>query len=510
MSSVLTARLPDEADRREAVTTAHHAFVWASAGTGKTHILTLRALYLLLNAPFLCTDGQNPGGGLYSSSSRLERLAAARKIIHSLALTTFTRKAAAEMQTRLNGYLNHVAAAQDLSELEGKEDPSQGALQDPLFHDIVKIVLKNLAGAKTSSGMPLFVELDEDKAFDRLRAGAQALTELAAELQISTIHSFATSILRRHPLQAGIPLSARFVKEDEDDLSGIDEQVVGRWWEQRELGQAGIQKDLEKLLQVVTVPQIRHWLKQCYHHRWILQETEALPLEDSDEEHRLVAAGYALVHALEKEDSSKLTRRRDRFKQLLDHIGAQRPGSWQALCQFIREDKHYFFSDCKSTKAVGRAQRKVEERNFLVRKNILEYDEVMDHQRHSFYGMRQDVLEGLHIKELIFEQIDDAVDDAVYTYLDKIYVANCIAEWIRENLSVSIDPDRIKGKDREDLHKLINIDAKEDAGTMIRVTIGEYLMEAIDLGGGEMTGSSEESSDYKGLSDWANATFKAG
>ena len=355
MSSVLTARLPDEADRREAVTTAHHAFVWASAGTGKTHILTLRALYLLLNAPFLCTDGQNPGGGLYSSSSRLERLAAARKIIHSLALTTFTRKAAAEMQTRLNGYLNHVAAAQDLSELEGKEDPSQGALQDPLFHDIVKIVLKNLAGAKTSSGMPLFVELDEDKAFDRLRAGAQALTELAAELQISTIHSFATSILRRHPLQAGIPLSARFVKEDEDDLSGIDEQVVGRWWEQRELGQAEIQKDLEKLLQVVTVPQIRHWLKQCYHHRWILQETEALPLEDSDEEHRLVAAGYALVHALEKEDSSKLTRRRDRFKQLLDHIGAQRPGSWQALCQFIREDKHYFFSDCKSTKAVGRA-----------------------------------------------------------------------------------------------------------------------------------------------------------
>ena len=351
MSSVPPPRLPDEADRKEAVTTSHHAFVWASAGTGKTHTLTLRALYLLLNSPFLFTDGAS----LYSSSSRGQRLAAARDIIHSLVLTTFTRKAAAEMQTRLYGYLNHIAAARNLSDLEGEEDPSQTALQDPLFHDIVKIVLKNLAGAEESGGMPLFAELDEDQAFDRLRAGAQALTELAAELQISTIHSLATSILRRHPLQAGIPPTARFVKEDEDDLSGIDDQVVGRWWEQRALGDPGIRKDLEMLLPVVSVSQIRHWLKQCYHFRWILEATKALPLEDSDEEGRLVAAGYALVGALEQEDSSKLTRRRDRFKQLLDQISTHRPGAWQGLCQFIREDKHYFFSDCKSTKTVGKA-----------------------------------------------------------------------------------------------------------------------------------------------------------
>jgi preprotein translocase subunit SecA len=54
------------------------------------------------------------------------------------------------------------------------------------------------------------------------------------------------------------------------------------------------------------------------------------------------------------------------------------------------------------TKSVIRAQRKVEERNFLVRKNILEYDEPMDVQRGVFYGMRQDVLEGRHVKDMIF------------------------------------------------------------------------------------------------------------
>jgi len=161
------------------------------------------------------------------------------------------------------------------------------------------------------------------------------------------------------------------------------------------------------------------------------------------------------------------------------------------------------------TKAVGRAQRKVEERNFLIRKNILEYDEVMDHQRHAFYGMRQDVLEGRHVKEIIFDQIDDAVQDAAKQYLDRMYTANCIAEWIREKMGVSIEPDRIRGKDREDLHRLIEVDAKEDASSIIQVTLGEYLMEEIDLGQGKVVEADETSSDHEGLANWAKATFRA-
>ena len=46
------------------------------------------------------------------------------------------------------------------------------------------------------------------------------------------------------------------------------------------------------------------------------------------------------------------------------------------------------------TRALARAQRKVEERNFEVRKNLLEYDEVMDEQRKLIYDQRQEVLEG--------------------------------------------------------------------------------------------------------------------
>ncbi|HRQ76780.1 MAG TPA: preprotein translocase subunit SecA [Phycisphaerales bacterium] len=151
------------------------------------------------------------------------------------------------------------------------------------------------------------------------------------------------------------------------------------------------------------------------------------------------------------------------------------------------------------TKSVTRAQRKVEERNFLIRKNILEYDEVMDHQRHIFYAMRQDVLEGKGIKEQIFEYIEDSVQDAVGRYLDRSYAANCIAEWVREKLNVTIDAERIRGKDREDLHKLIMVDAKEEASSMIRVTMGEYMPEDMD----------QSEWDLKSMADWANANFKA-
>ena len=162
------------------------------------------------------------------------------------------------------------------------------------------------------------------------------------------------------------------------------------------------------------------------------------------------------------------------------------------------------------SKAVGKAQRKVEERNFLIRKNILEYDEVMDLQRHSFYGMRQDVLEGRGIKELIFEHLENAINDAAYRFLDERYPALCMCEWIREHLGVEIDPDRLKGKDRVDLHQLVQREAREEAGTIIDITLPEFLSRDIDLGKGKMVERDEHGDDYQGLVDWANSHFKAG
>lgn len=111
-------RPPDTEQRLSAITTPHHAFVWAGAGTGKTHTLTLRALYLILNAPFL--SAQPNFKWIYSSGDRRQRPQAARLTLQSLALTTFTKNAAAEMQNRVQGYLDLLASAHTPSELAGK------------------------------------------------------------------------------------------------------------------------------------------------------------------------------------------------------------------------------------------------------------------------------------------------------------------------------------------------------------------------------------------------------
>ena len=51
------------------------------------------------------------------------------------------------------------------------------------------------------------------------------------------------------------------------------------------------------------------------------------------------------------------------------------------------------------------AQKKVEERNFETRKNLLEYDEVMDEQRKRVYGYRQRILDGANCKQLMLDMI---------------------------------------------------------------------------------------------------------
>src|SRR6185312_4346436 len=56
------------------------------------------------------------------------------------------------------------------------------------------------------------------------------------------------------------------------------------------------------------------------------------------------------------------------------------------------------------TKSVENAQKKVEERNFDIRKNLLEYDEVMSAQRKTIYEMRQAMLDGRYEPEIVDEE----------------------------------------------------------------------------------------------------------
>jgi preprotein translocase subunit SecA len=60
------------------------------------------------------------------------------------------------------------------------------------------------------------------------------------------------------------------------------------------------------------------------------------------------------------------------------------------------------------SKAIENAQKKVEGHNFDIRKNLLEYDDVMNQQRKTIYGLRRKVLEGKETHELVLAAIEDA------------------------------------------------------------------------------------------------------
>lgn len=69
------------------------------------------------------------------------------------------------------------------------------------------------------------------------------------------------------------------------------------------------------------------------------------------------------------------------------------------------------------TKAVENAQSKVEERNFAIRKSVLEYDDVMNRQREIIYGQRDQVLDGENIRDQIVKMVKDSVGNIVNRYI---------------------------------------------------------------------------------------------
>jgi len=63
------------------------------------------------------------------------------------------------------------------------------------------------------------------------------------------------------------------------------------------------------------------------------------------------------------------------------------------------------------TRAISNAQKKVEQRNFGIRKHLLEYDDVMNQQRQVVYDLRNQALQGNNLRENVLNLISDFIDD---------------------------------------------------------------------------------------------------
>ncbi len=141
------------------------------------------------------------------------------------------------------------------------------------------------------------------------------------------------------------------------------------------------------------------------------------------------------------------------------------------------------------TKQIENAQRKVEEQNYLIRKRVLEYDDVMNQQREVVYRYRDEVLEGRDMGEVAREQIEAVIGRLV----DDFTPGDFADEWDLEALWGQLDQiyhvdfgwDEIDrhAVDREALKRMLSEDAlslyderEEELGDELMRALERYLI----------------------------------
>ena len=136
------------------------------------------------------------------------------------------------------------------------------------------------------------------------------------------------------------------------------------------------------------------------------------------------------------------------------------------------------------SKQIEGAQKKVEEQNFLIRKRVLEYDDVMNQQREIIYEYRDRILEGQDMSEIAREQIADAIERIGREYMAGEYQEDWELDALFDQLGqiydVSYEVDDVKqGTDRETLVTQLREDVIQ-AYDERENELGDELMRALE------------------------------
>ena len=102
------------------------------------------------------------------------------------------------------------------------------------------------------------------------------------------------------------------------------------------------------------------------------------------------------------------------------------------------------------SKSVEAAQKKVEDRNFSIRKHVLQYDDVMNTQREIIYKQRREVLDGENLKDSILKMMDSSVENLVAVYTADIENVN--KEAFIQDIKMSFDIDEVESLNKETIN----------------------------------------------------------
>ncbi len=150
------------------------------------------------------------------------------------------------------------------------------------------------------------------------------------------------------------------------------------------------------------------------------------------------------------------------------------------------------------TRRVEGAQKKIEERHFDQRKNLLEYDEVMDEQRKRTYSYRQSILDGTDCRKLVIEMVDEQINHGTGQFLERDYRWDTVVQWVNQKLGLEVVASDIRGMELDQLVQHLREEGERQSESLIYEQLDIHLPE-----------DSEDKSDWNwmSLTKWANRTF---
>ncbi|MBR5288512.1 MAG: preprotein translocase subunit SecA [Clostridia bacterium] len=219
--------------------------------------------------------------------------------------------------------------------------------------------------------------------------------------------------------------------------------------------------------------------------RVIYKELYAEFKKQTDEQHdRVVAVGGLHIIGTERHESRRID------NQLRGRAGRQGdPGSSQFFISMQDDLMRLFGSDRLTgmiaklgvgeeepieagilTGQIENAQKRIEGRNYEIRKNVLQYDDVMNEQRKEIYDQRRQVLEGRDMHDTIVTMADRLLEEAVALYCGN---GDCVMDWDIDGLTAYVErlcvrvgflkahEEKLKTIDKDELIDLLKQEARD-------------------------------------------------
>ncbi|SEK27366.1 preprotein translocase subunit SecA [Ruminococcus sp. YRD2003] len=169
----------------------------------------------------------------------------------------------------------------------------------------------------------------------------------------------------------------------------------------------------------------------------------------------------------------------------------------ERMMSVLKVDENMPIESKSLTKIIESSQKKVEGRNFSIRKNVLNYDDVMNTQREIIYKQRSQVLDGEDLHKDILKMMEDLITSTVNTYLiddenredwNIVGLKEYFLGWLIDNDDLTFTEDELKTVTKEQIINALNekcgeiYQAKEEeyGGEILRELERVILLKTVD------------------------------